>query len=197
MKDLLGTCPICKSDAVLGYVCGDYFVHCTDDCPAPMCDHANTSTTKLAWQDWSKWYIEQQKREKNTITVPCENRGCPFGGGEISEILEKLIPEIESYMDLKSFEQATLRCAVESLRYPGKCELKNRTLTIGRLMNRTRPVWVDCSDDRFVDDGGYYALCNKGTIITPSGIAYGAEECLKLGWKFLDHEPTQRGDRKK
>lgn len=49
-------CPICHVAPKIGYACGDYFMHCTDGCPSPACDHAAETTTACAWNDWVAWY---------------------------------------------------------------------------------------------------------------------------------------------
>ena len=48
----LYNCPLCKRVPMMGYACGDYFVHCTDHCAAPMCDHPAREATVSYWNHW-------------------------------------------------------------------------------------------------------------------------------------------------
>lgn len=51
MSKLL-SCPICHVVPELLYACGDYFVYCSDGCPAPMCDHPSEDTTVHSWNEF-------------------------------------------------------------------------------------------------------------------------------------------------
>lgn len=62
----LRQCPICHVLPKIMYACGDYFIHCSDGCPAPMCDHSSDNATTCSWNDWVEWY------ERNTITATAD-----------------------------------------------------------------------------------------------------------------------------
>ena len=55
----LRECPICHVTPDLDYACGDYFVHCTDECKAPMCDHASRKETVDHWNGWVEEYWQK------------------------------------------------------------------------------------------------------------------------------------------
>ena len=71
-------CPICQHDAKVQYACGDYFIHCSGGCQAPMCDHATKGTTIIAWNDWAKWYAvyigKRTAQELPTRWIPVSER---------------------------------------------------------------------------------------------------------------------------
>ena len=70
-------CPFCHAQAKIGYACGDYFVHCSDRCPSPMCDHASESTTVCSWNDWAEWYEKNRRTQpENAEETKCR---CPCG----------------------------------------------------------------------------------------------------------------------
>lgn len=81
----LKKCPICHEQAKIGYACGDYFAHCSDGCPSPMCDHASESTTVCAWNDWAEWCEKyrraQPENEPIVHCAECEHYApSPMGG---------------------------------------------------------------------------------------------------------------------
>jgi hypothetical protein len=57
-------CPLCGSKPEVDYACGDYFIHCSDGCSSPCCDHPNQGTTVLCWNDWARW-----TRQSKNITA--------------------------------------------------------------------------------------------------------------------------------
>lgn len=58
----LRPCPICGAKAKVGYACGDYFVHCSEGCTSPMCDHPSIQQTIDHWNSWAdKWAKEKKE----------------------------------------------------------------------------------------------------------------------------------------
>ena len=68
----LKKCPICHEQAKIGYACGDYFAHCSDGCPSPMCDHASESTTVCAWNDWAEWCEKNRRAQPENEPLTLE-----------------------------------------------------------------------------------------------------------------------------
>ena len=65
---------------------------------------------------------------------------------------------------------------------------ENKVLTTDELKGRTKPVWVEIRNAApWINEGGYYCLCDHGTIMPPSGISFKAGE---RDWLFLDRKPT-------
>lgn len=64
---------------------------------------------------------------------------------------------------------------------------KNRVLALEELSERTDPVWVETPDAPWIEDGGYYCLCDHGSILAPSGYRFLAKD---RDWVFLDRKPT-------
>lgn len=65
----------------------------------------------------------------------------------------------------------------------------NDPLTLEQLREMDEPVWVECGITPFTPDGGYYCLCNNGSITTPSGTQYIAEDIPH--WKFYRRKPEE------
>jgi hypothetical protein len=75
----LKKCPICHEQAKIGYACGDYFAHCSDGCPSPMCDHPNENTTACSWNDWAKWYEKNRRAQPENARQHALQTGvCPM-----------------------------------------------------------------------------------------------------------------------
>lgn len=57
-------CPICGAEPWLYEDIQDFWVYCTDGCRAPKCEHFDQRHSAYSWNDWAKWYQEEQKRMK-------------------------------------------------------------------------------------------------------------------------------------
>ena len=75
-----------------------------------------------------------------------ELKPCPFPAGEIANIIERLIPEIEAYMELYSYQRSALHGAVSELRRTQP----NEPLTLEELRGMGgEPVYVVHKDPKF------------------------------------------------
>lgn len=80
---------------------------------------------------------------------------------------------------------------MEELALKSLCEKKERQnpkrLTIEELKSIDAPVWVSCLT--LEGDPGYWCLCQKGSIVCPSGQCFDAADIPH--WKFYLHKPKE------
>lgn len=103
-----------------------------------------------------------------------------------SEIQKKWLLELKNqgYAVAVCYDwESASRFITNYLSFKGK-PYGNPRLCLDDLKNRNKPVWVGGS-------GKFYALCQNGTIIPPSGRPLEAQRCLASGWEFYDHEPEE------
>ena len=93
-------CPICHVIPDLDYACGDHFMHCTDECKAPMCDHASRKGTVDHWNGWVEEYWQRNSWIPTSERLPdtpkdvlawAQNAGVWIG-------YYNALPEFESWM---------------------------------------------------------------------------------------------------
>lgn len=109
---------------------------------------------------------------------------------ESDGILSKCSPALRAEL---TEQRRHFVAALEALKRE-TAEPPNDPLTLEKLRGRTKPVWCDIPDCSWIPDGGYYCLCEKGTITPPSKQTFQAEECLKNGWILLDRKPDGGGE---
>ena len=52
----LQTCPICGASPWIYEDIQDHHIVCSEDCPAPRCEHTYPRDTSMSWNDWVRWY---------------------------------------------------------------------------------------------------------------------------------------------
>lgn len=80
-------------------------------------------------------------------------------------------------------ENKRLKSELEALQVP------NAPITLEELREMDEPVWVECGKSLFTPNGGYYCLCQNGTITTPAGAQFNIEEIPK--WVFYRRKPEE------
>lgn len=110
--------------------------------------------------------------------------------------IEKAIEYFEeSICHCKRFIEQGFHCEpimwMEEIALKALCEKKERQnpkrLTIEELKSIDAPVWVSCIT--LEGEPGYWCLCQKGSIICPSGQCFDAADIPH--WKFYLHKPKE------
>lgn len=107
-------------------------------------------------------------------------------GEKIADLENELKDERYRHDRVQDFEVSEaeeLRKARERIR-----ELEgSKCLTVDEILGREDPVWVSCKTLEGTD--GYWCLCDKGTIICPSGVSFNIKEIPY--WPFYSNKPKE------
>ena len=56
----LASCPICGAKPWIYEDLQDHHIVCSEDCPAPRCEHFHPRDVSVSWNDWVRWYLAQE-----------------------------------------------------------------------------------------------------------------------------------------
>lgn len=70
----------------------------------------------------------------------------------------------------------------------------NQPMTLDELREMDEPVWCRVDNCAWIPEGGFWCLCNKGKIVTPSVMQYDCENLDMSLWRFYRRKPEEGND---